>query len=119
MKKTLVFGASINPHRYSNLALLRLKEYGVETHAFGPISAEAHGVKIQNKIPVIEDLDTITIYMNAKRQEAYYQDIIDLQPKRVIFNPGTENPVFYRQLQEQNIEAEEACTLTLLAIDQY
>ena len=119
MKKTLVFGASINPHRYSNLALMRLKEHGVETHAFGPVSAEVHGVKIQNKIPLIEDLDTITIYMNASRQEAYYQDIIDLQPKRVIFNPGTENPVFYRKLNENNIEAEEACTLTLLAIDQY
>ena len=119
MKKTLVFGASINPHRYSNLALARLVEQGVETYAFGPVAAEVHGVKIQNKIPKIDDLDTITLYMNAKRQKEYYQEIIDLNPKRVIFNPGTENPELFSLLQENNIDAEEACTLTLLAIDQY
>ena len=119
MKKTLVFGASTNPHRYSNLALLRLMEYGVETYAFGPVEGEVHDVKIQNKIPNIDHLDTITLYMSSKRQESYYQDIIDLKPRRVIFNPGTENPFFFRRLQENNIEAEEACTLTLLAIGQY
>ena len=119
MKKTMVFGASINPHRYSNLVIARLKEQGVDTLAFGPIAGEVHGVKIQNKIPIVDDLDTITLYMNPKRQESYYQEIISLNPKRVIFNPGTENPEFYKLLQENNIIAEEACTLTLLAIDQY
>lgn len=119
MKKTMVFGASTNPYRYSNLAIARLKEQGVDTLAFGPVAGEVHGVKIQNKIPKIDDLDTVTLYMNPKRQEAHYQEIIDLKPKRVLFNPGTENPVFYKQLRENNIQAEEACTLTLLAIDQY
>lgn len=119
MKKTLVFGASTNPYRYSNLVIARLTDHGVDTSAFGPIAGEVHGIKIQNKIPIVDNLDTITLYMNPKRQEAYYQDIISLGPKRVIFNPGTENPEFYKLLQENNIEAEEACTLTLLAIDQY
>ena len=119
MKKTMVFGASTNPHRYSNLAIARLTELGIDTFAFGPVAGEVHGVKIQDKIPIIEDLDTITLYMNPKRQVSYYQDIISLNPKRVIFNPGTENPEFYQLLREHKIIAEEACTLTLLAIDQY
>ncbi|WP_375253041.1 CoA-binding protein, partial [Dokdonia donghaensis] len=66
-----------------------------------------------------EDLDTITLYLNPQRQEAYYDFIIKLAPKRVIFNPGTENPVFYKKLQEHNIEIDVACTLVLLGTDQY
>ena len=119
MKKTMVFGASTNPYRYSNLAIARLKEQGVDTLAFGPVAGEVHGVKIQNKIPTVDNLDTITLYMNPKRQQSYYQDIISLSPRRVIFNPGTENPEFYKLLEDHNILAEEACTLTLLAIDRY
>lgn len=119
MKKTLVFGASLKPNRYSNLAIARLMELGVETYAFGLVAGEVHGVKVQNKIPQPGDLDTITMYMNAMRQEPYYQAIIELNPNRVIFNPGTENPEFYAKLRENKIIAEEACTLTLLAIGQY
>jgi len=66
-----------------------------------------------------EDIDTVTLYLSSKRQKEYYDYIILLHPKRIIFNPGTENPEFYQILKENNIDFEVACTLTLLATNQY
>ena len=118
MKKTLVFGASLNPHRYSNLAIYRLVNYGIETYAFGLVSGEVHGVKIQTNISEIEDLDTISLYMNPRRQENYYQDIIKLNPRRVIFNPGTENPELVQLALENDIDIKYDCALMLLEAGQ-
>ncbi len=119
MKRTLVFGASLKPDRYSNLAVSRLKAYGIETLAFGLVAGEIDGIPVVDQTHHLTNIDTITLYMNPHRQKDYYQTIIDLEPNRVIFNPGTENPEFYLLLKRAMIEFEVACTLTLLAIGQY
>ncbi|WP_419212227.1 CoA-binding protein [Maribacter sp. X9] len=119
MKKTLVIGASLKPNRYSNLAINRLVAAGVETNAFGLIEGEVSGVKISKNLHEFKDIHTITLYLNPNRQKEYYEDIIKISPKRVIFNPGTENPEFYSMLQSNGIEIDVACTLVLLSTGQY
>ena len=118
-KKTLVFGASLKPDRYSNMALRKLVNYKHNTVAFGMKAGEEAGVIIDTELKQYESLDTITLYMNALRQKEYFNYIVSLKPKRVIFNPGTENPEFYAVLKENNIAFEEACTLVLLSTNQY
>ena len=116
---TLVFGASLKPNRYSNLAIHRLVDSGVETLAYGLREGEVSGVNISNNLDKISDIHTITLYINPKRQEEYYNSIISLAPKRVIFNPGTENPELYKLLENNGIEVDVACTLVLLSTGQY
>lgn len=118
-KKTLVFGASLKPNRYSNMALRKLVNYKHETVAFGMKEGEEAGVIIDTSLKRYEALDTVTLYMNPMRQKEYYNHIISLQPKRIIFNPGTENLEFYSILKENNIAFEESCTLVLLSTNQY
>lgn len=118
-KKTLVLGASENQARYSNIAIEKLVSYNQPTVAIGLKEGNVAGVAIEkNKIP-FQDIDTVTLYLGPPRQEQYYDYIISLRPKRVIFNPGTENPDFYRLLKENKIEVEVACTLVLLSTNQY
>lgn len=119
MKKTLVLGASLNPGRYSNLAINRLVNYGHTVEAVGLKKGIVAGVDISTEKEDFENIDTVTLYLNPKRQEEYYDYIISLKPKRVIFNPGTENPAFYDMLRKNNIEVEVACTLVLLGTNQY
>ena len=118
-KKTLVFGASLNPNRYSNIAIHRLVRYEHEVIAFGLREGSVAGVNIQTQLIPFAEVDTITLYMNAKRQEPFYDYLISLQPNRVIFNPGTENPEFFKRLKAANIQYEAACTLVLLGTNQY
>ncbi|NJB70614.1 hypothetical protein GGR42_001076 [Saonia flava] len=119
MKKTLVFGASLKPNRYSNLAIKRLVDNNVSTEAFGEKEGEAFGVQIKTNLQEFQNIHTITLYMNPKTQKDFYKTIVELAPKRVIFNPGTENIDFYKVLRNNNIEVLEACTLVLLATNQY
>jgi predicted CoA-binding protein len=119
MKKTLVFGASLNPNRYSHLAINKLVSKQIETVAFGLKSGNVSGVQIGTRLEEFENIHTITLYLNKQRQKEYYEQIIQMKPKRVIFNPGTENPEFYALLRNNGITVEVACTLVLLAIDQY
>jgi len=119
MKKTLVIGASLKPERYSNIAINRLRRYNHEVVAFGLKPGKVNDVEIDTTLMPYIDIDTVTLYLNPKRQESYYNYIIDLNPKRVIFNPGTENPEFYNILKQNNIEFEVACTLVLLGTGQY
>ncbi len=118
-KKTLVLGASLKPSRYSNLAINRLVRHGQPTVAIGLKKGEVEGVDIKTEKFPFEDIDTITLYLNAKRQKEYYDYIIDLNPERVIFNPGTENPELYDLLRENDIHFENACTLVMLSSQQY
>jgi hypothetical protein len=118
-KKTLVFGASTNPSRYSYLAIHRLVNVGHEVVAFGLRNGNVAGVEIDTKLESYNEIDTITLYMNPQRQKEYYDYLISLYPKRIIFNPGTENPEFYKLLRERNIDFEQACTLVLLSVNQY
>lgn len=118
-KKTLVLGASLKADRYSNIAVNRLRQNNHEVVAFGLKQGDVNDVAIDTELKSYEDLDTITLYLNPKHQEAYYDYILELKPKRVIFNPGTENPELYKILKDNNLEFEVACTLVLLATDQY
>jgi predicted CoA-binding protein len=116
---TLVFGASVKPDRYSHMAVIKLRNYKHDVVAFGMSSGEVSGVEIDTELIAYKDVDTITLYMNPKRQKAYYDYLIGLQPRRVLFNPGTENPEFYTELHKHGIAYEEACILVLLSTNQY
>ncbi len=118
-KKTVVLGASLKPDRYSNFVIQKLTNHKHEVKAIGLREGEVAGVTIQTGLQDFEDVDTVTLYLNPKRQQAYYDYIIDLKPNRVIFNPGTENSEFYALLKAADIEVEVACTLVLLSTDQY
>jgi len=118
-KKTLVLGASLNTNRYSHYAIQRLVANKIEVVAIGLSEGEVAGVKIDTQKQPYKNIHTVSLYLNAKRQEDYYNYIVDLKPKRVIFNPGTENPEFYNILKENNVPFETACTLVLLSTNQY
>jgi len=118
-KKTLVLGASLKPIRYSYMAINRLVQKEQPVLAIGLREGTVAGVTIQTGKPHIENLDTVTLYLNAQRQQEYYDYLVGLNPKRVIFNPGTENPEFYKILEIAGIEAESACTLVLLSTNSY
>ncbi len=118
-KKTLVLGASTNPARYSYLAIQRLVQNNIETEAIGLKAGEVAGVKIATTNEDLKNVHTVTLYLNPQRQVDFYDYIISLKPKRVIFNPGTENPEFYELLKKNNIDVEVACTLVLLGTNQY
>ena len=117
--RTLVFGVSLKVHRYSNLAINRLNDKGINVVAFGLKKGNVAGLEIVTELLDYDDIDTVTLYVNPLNQKEYYNYIISLKPQRIIFNPGTENPEFYKILDENNITFEVACTLTLLAINQY
>ncbi|MFY9242846.1 MAG: CoA-binding protein [Polaribacter sp.] len=116
---TLVIGASLNPNRYSNIAIKRLRDKKLPVLALGLKKGKVLDVSIDDEKQDYSNIDTVTLYLNPKRQEEYYNYIIGLKPKRVIFNPGTENMEFVKVLKENNIESEIACTLVLLSTNQY
>ncbi len=118
-KRTLVLGASTNPVRYSNRAIHRLQAAAHEVEAIGGRADQVGAIPIQIGTPNLEGIDTITLYLNPQRQKSYYDYILSLKPKRVIFNPGTENAELVKLLKEANIEVEIACTLVMLATGEY
>ena len=117
--KTLVFGASTNPERYSYLAVEKLINHHIPTVAFGIKAGTISGVEIDTNLVQYTDIDTITLYLNPERQKEFYDYFLSLKPRRVIFNPGTENPEFMQVLTENNIHFEVACTLVLLSIGKF
>ena len=119
MKKTLILGASTKPDRYGNIATRRLKLYNHEVVPIGNREGEIDGTEILLGKPEVKEIDTITLYLNPKRQVEFYDYIISLKPKRIIFNPGTENPELVKLAIENGIESEIACTLVLLSVGQY
>ncbi|MFT5602559.1 MAG: putative CoA-binding protein [Flavobacteriales bacterium] len=118
-KKTLIIGASTNPDRYSYKAAHALTSKGHDIINYGLKKGEVAGEIIQSDWDTNWKIDTVTLYIGPKNQPEYFDQIIALKPKRVIFNPGTENPIFYSKLNEAAIHYEEACTLVLLSIGQY
>lgn len=119
MKKTLVMGASTNPSRYSNLAIRKLRAKGVEVVAFGIKEGIIDDVKIDTTLISYESIHTVSLYLSPKHQNQYYDYILGLKPKRVIFNPGTENLEFFKILEANSIAYEVSCTLVLLSTNQY
>jgi predicted CoA-binding protein len=119
MDKTLIIGASSNPERYSYLAAQKLLAHGFEIEMIGKRSDVIFDRTIDTDKKEFEDIDTVTMYISDKFQPEYYDYIISLNPRRVIFNPGTENPEFEKLLIHNDIHVEEACTLVLLGSGQY
>ena len=118
-KKTLVLGASLKPNRYSNIAINRLVSNTIPTVAFGLKSGTVAGVKIDTVLKNYIAIHSITLYLNPNRQQDFYNYILSLKPKRVIFNPGTENSELMEILENNNIMYEIACTLVLLSMNDY
>ena len=119
IKKTLVLGASDNPARYSYLAIQRLRSHGHPVAGIGRKNTKVADVNIDKEKISIDEVDTVTLYLNPTHQQEYYEYILSLKPKRIIFNPGTENAELVKLAKEQNIESLEACTLVLLSTGQY
>jgi hypothetical protein len=119
IKKTLVLGASDNPSRYSYLAVQRLVSHHHPVIAIGRKKGMVENTPIIIEEPLIENLDTITLYLNSLHQKLYYKYILSLRPKRIIFNPGAENEELVGLAQANGIKPLEACTLVLLSTGQY
>lgn len=132
LKHTLVLGASLKPNRYSHIAIKRLRSYNHPVTAVGLVQGTVGDTEIITfdtafakstlsaaEVAETEEIHTVTLYLNPKRQTQYYDYILSLKPNRVIFNPGTENPELYALLKENDIKYEVACTLVLLATNQY
>jgi predicted CoA-binding protein len=116
---TLVLGASEEPSRYANMAVRLLRSYGYPVIAFGKRKGRIDETEIITLWDTSWQVDTVTLYINPAHQKEYYQRIVDLGPRRVIFNPGTENTVFIELLRDAGIVTEEACTLVLLRTGSY
>jgi uncharacterized protein len=120
-KKTVIVGASTNPSRYAFMAAERLVDNHHEIVPIGVKSGEVFGKSILDigSKPSIEEVDTITLYIGPQHQKEHYEYLLSLKPKRVIFNPGTENAEFEKKVEESGAEALEACTLVMLSTGQY
>lgn len=117
--KTLVFGGSLKPERYSNKAIKLLRKNNIETVSYGLKPGIVSSVLIDDNLVKYKNIHTISLYMNPKRQIEFYDYLLSLKPKRIIFNPGTENAAFASKAKELGIEAVEACTLVMLATKQF
>jgi hypothetical protein len=118
-KKTVILGATTNPDRYAYKAAKMLTEHGHEILPVGLKPGELFGKKIENGQPMVEGVDTVTLYVGPQNQLPLYNYLLELNPKRVIFNPGTENDELMDILEKKGIEPVEACTLVLLSTNQY
>ncbi|MEO8471710.1 MAG: CoA-binding protein [Chryseolinea sp.] len=120
-KKTLVIGATDNPARYAYLAANMLAEYNHEVVPMGIKKGQVAGKDILNirEKPNVENVDTITLYIGPRHQPEWYDYLVGLKPRRIIFNPGTENEEFEKLAEEKGIKVEEACTLVLLRSKQF
>jgi predicted CoA-binding protein len=118
-KKTLVLGASPNAGRYAYLAANRLVGKGHTIINVGLKTGEVAGVPIEKPETIHTDIDTLTLYIGIKNQPPLYNYILQTNPKRIVFNPGTENPELEQLAAEKGIETIEACTLVMLATGQY
>jgi predicted CoA-binding protein len=116
---TLVLGASTKPDRYAYKAIVSLRNHYIDVVAIGKREGVVADVTIQKELTAFKNIHTITLYLNPSNQVPYYDYILSLMPKRVIFNPGTENADLQKKLRESHIAYEEACTLVMLSIGNY
>ncbi len=117
--KTLVLGASENSSRYSNMAIRRLTDKGYPVIAIGNKKGKVNNVEIITEQVADKDIDTVTLYLNPINQKPYYDYILSLKPRRIIFNPGTENDELERLALKEGINVLESCTLVMLSTGQY
>ncbi len=120
-KTTLVVGASTNPARYSYKAIQRLLENNIPVLAYSIKQGNVNGVKFSNNWEDFQNqnIDTVTLYVGAKNQSSIIEPILSLHPRRIIFNPGTENPEFIAQAKQQGIETVVGCTLVMLSVGSF
>jgi predicted CoA-binding protein len=120
-KKTVIIGATTNPSRYAYFAADRLTNSGHEIVPVGIKKGEVFGEEILDirESPQVKDVDTVTLYLGARHQPEYYDYLLSLNPQRIIFNPGTENPELVKLANEKGIETEYACTLVMLGSGVY
>lgn len=120
MKKTVVLGASSNPERYAYKATLKLAQNGHEVVPVGLREGKIENHQIRTNMPIVEGVDTVTMYVGQKNQSVYYDYILNqLKPKRIVFNPGAENKELEKLAHSKGIATEEACTLVLLSLGNY
>lgn len=115
-KKTLVIGASAKPEQYSSMAVRNLLSAGHPVEAIGREEFTIGTVHVKSEKGLFDDIHTVTLYLNAMRQAEYEEYILSLHPKRIIFNPGAENPQFSEKARKNGIEAIDACTLVMLSV---
>ena len=118
-KNTVVLGASENTDRYSNMAVKKLVAHKHPVTAIGNKTGVINYIKILKDNPVLNDVNTVTLYLNPQNQKPYYDYILSLNPKRIIFNPGTENDELEKLAAKKGIATMDACTLVLLSTNQY
>ena len=118
-KHTVVIGASPNPSRYSHRAVQMLDSADHPVKAVGIREGEISGIQITKELKPFDAVDTVSLYVGPRNQDYWKGYIKGLKPKRVIFNPGTENDDFQNELTREGIEVEEACTLVLLSMGSY
>ncbi len=119
LPKTLVLGASQKPERYAYLAIRNLRKHGIEVVAIGSRKGIVEDVEIQTEPQSVSDIHTVTLYLGPNNQPPYYDYIIKLKPKRIIFNPGTENPELVKLARLNGIDVVEGCTLVMLSNGTY
>ena len=121
MKKTVIIGATTDRSRYAYLAASMLTSYHHEIVPIGIKKGEVFGTQILDiyEKPEVKDVDTVTLYIGPQRQPEWYDYILSLKPKRIIFNPGTENETFEKLAEEKGVEVVEGCTLVMLRSNQF
>ncbi len=118
-KKTVLIGATADASRYAYRAVNSLNSHGHEVVPLGIKEGTVAGKQILLDKPALSDVDTVTLYISPKHQPSWYDYILQLKPKRIIFNPGTENPELEKLAEKAGIEPLEACTLVMLSIGTY
>lgn len=118
-KKTVVLGASNNPSRYSYLAVRKLTGHNHEVVAIGRRKGKVGDIDIETDHVPVDNVHTVTLYLNPQNQREYYDYILGLKPDRIIFNPGTENDDLIRKARENGIEPVLGCTLVMLSVGTY
>ena len=113
--RVLVLGASLNPDRYAHKVALKLSRFAYDVVLVGHKPGLIDGLAIETQIPN-NSYDTVTLYLGAKNQHQYIDQLLKLKPKRIIFNPGAENSVFQKLAIQKDIDAFEACTLVMLSM---
>jgi hypothetical protein len=118
-KRTLVVGATDNPTRYAYLAANSLVSKGHPIELLGTKIGTVAGQEIRQGEPHLAEIDTVTLYVGPRNQPPLYDYLLSLLPKRIIFNPGTENPEFEQMARSQGIETVQGCTLVMLSTGQF
>lgn len=118
-KKTLVFGASLNPNRYAHRAVKKLLDAGEIVVAIGGRAGTIRDTEVLTGHPSLDGIDTITLYMGAQRLQDHEDYLLSLKPRRIIFNPGAENRPFAYKARAAGAETIEACTLVMLTTGEY